>query len=89
VAAIDGDELIGFVVEAVPGQLDVGMRQRDALELRVVECGRIGAGRHLAAEEPVAIQRIGTAERNGGCGILGAAQRGGGAGGHQKRSSIH
>ena len=36
-AAIGGDELVILVVEAVPGQLDVGMGNDDWLEGRVVE----------------------------------------------------
>ena len=35
--AIEGDELVGFVVEAVPRQGNVGMRNHHAREFRIVK----------------------------------------------------
>ncbi len=40
-AAIDGDELIGLVVEAVPGQADIGVRNRPRAQTRIVEIARV------------------------------------------------
>ena len=36
-AAIDGNEFVGFVVEAVPGQIDIGVGNDDAIESGIVE----------------------------------------------------
>ena len=57
-AAVDGYELVLLIVETMPGQDDVRVWKRDPLEMRVVENGSGGAGRRLAAEQPVAIHRI-------------------------------
>ena len=46
-AAIDRDELIGFLVEAVPGQRDVGVRNDHALERGIVELGAVAASENV------------------------------------------
>ena len=58
VAAVGGDELICSVVEAVPGQFDVGMRERHVLPTAVVKGGRGGRLAVFAAEQPVPVQII-------------------------------
>ena len=40
-APIGGDEFVILVVEVVPGQVDVGMRNNDAFKLRIVEIRRL------------------------------------------------
>ena len=54
---IGGDEFVILVVEVVPGQADVSMRNDDALKLRVVEIRGFRAldGRRVIT--PVAIDR--------------------------------
>ena len=54
-AAIDGDEFIELVVEAVPGERDVGVGDDDALEGGVIEFRRGGCVGKGAAVAPVAI----------------------------------
>ena len=58
VAAVGGDELEVRLVEAVPGQAHVGVRQGDLLPRGIVEAGIRHARARLAAEQPVAIQFV-------------------------------
>lgn len=41
-AAVGGDKLVRLVVEAMPGQRNIGMRDCDSLEVRVVEVQQMG-----------------------------------------------
>jgi hypothetical protein len=88
VAAIDGDEFVALVVEAVPRQIDVGVRQRDALEFGIVEARRIGPSGRFAAEKPVAVRRIDAAGWNRGRGILRMGNGRGGGGSENERAAI-
>ena len=57
---VQGDELVGLVVKTVPWQFHVAVGQGDA-------GGALGA---FARKQPVAVQRIDAARRNGASGIL-------------------
>ena len=46
-AAIERDELVGLLVEAVPRQRDVGVRDHDAIEIGVVEIFVVPAFDHV------------------------------------------
>ena len=54
-APIDGDEFVGLVVEAVPGQADIGVGNDDAIEAGIVELAAVGALRERLAVAPVPI----------------------------------
>ena len=54
-APIDGDEFVGLVVEAVPGQLDVGVRDDHLLESGVVEVFAVRGFGLRRAIAPVAV----------------------------------
>ena len=56
-SAIDGNKLVLFIVEPVPWQHLVGMRNRDSFEAGVVEYPVASSfGAALFAEEPIVIQ---------------------------------
>src|SRR5579885_3293819 len=54
-AAINRDKFVGFVIKAVPGQLDVGMRDNDVCERGVVEGFLVSALHEGRIVTPVAI----------------------------------
>src|SRR5258705_8879377 len=54
-AAIDGDELVRLIVEAVPGGADVGVRNDNAFEGGVVELAGVRAFDNGFVETPIAI----------------------------------
>jgi hypothetical protein len=54
-AAIDGDELIGFFVEAVPRHAEIGVGHGDAGEMGVVKVASAGRGRGGGAIAPIAV----------------------------------
>jgi len=54
-AAIGRDELVGFVVEVVPGQMHVGVRNHDSLKGGVIEVGCVGAFDFAGMVAPTAI----------------------------------
>src|SRR5882724_865408 len=56
-AAIDGDELVRLIVEAVPGEADVGVRNDNAFEGGVVELAGVRAFDNGFVETPIAIDR--------------------------------
>src|SRR5215472_6010131 len=54
---IDGDELIRLLIEAVPGQALIGVRDCDLIKVGVVEVAPNVARRALGAEAPVAVHQ--------------------------------
>ncbi len=65
-AAIDGDKLVGLLVEAVPGLADIGMGHSDAGKAGVVEVAGVGGGRGLGAIAPIAVDGQHHASRRDG-----------------------
>src|SRR5436190_1420409 len=55
--SIDRDEFILLIIEAVPGQQLVRVRDGDAFEGRVVEYRPRRVGKILFAKEPIVIER--------------------------------
>src|SRR5689334_4929002 len=56
-AAINRYEFIALIVEAVPGQHDVGVRKGDFFEARIVEAWLAGSWNVSATVQPVAVHR--------------------------------
>ncbi len=93
-AAIGGDELVDLVVEAVPGQLDVGVGNDDGFEGGVVEGGEVCAFYLRWVVAPAAVDRQDGAALRGGLGCEcwnGGECRGGeeGAGRFEEVASAH
>ncbi len=63
VTPVGGDELEAALIETVPGQAHVGVRQGDLLPRRIVEIRGRNAGCRLAAEQPSAVQFVHAALR--------------------------
>ena len=72
-AAVEGDELVVFLVEAVPGEADVGVGEDDGGEGGVVEGGGAGGFGGLGGVAPAAVDGEDGAAggRGGGCDGLG------------------
>ena len=97
-AAIDGDEFVGFFVEAVPGQVDVGVRNDDFIERGIIEGFVVCALDEGMVVAPVAIDGKNSAA-GGRCtgGLRGFGKRGvresssgkNRAGCFQKIASVH
>src|SRR5579871_3069861 len=86
VTPIRRDKLKVRFLKAVPGQADVGVRQRDTLPFRVVEGRRRESRRSFAAVSPIAVQIIASPRWNGSrsrggsgfrLGLEGASRHGG------------
>ncbi len=76
-AAIDGNEFVGFFVEAVPGQLDVCVGNDDFIERRIVEGLVVRALDEGMVVAPVAIDgKNGAAGRGRSAGLRGFGKRG-------------
>ena len=58
VAAVNGNKLVVAVIEAMPGQQFVGVRNGNGSESAVVESGLGGALGSWAPEQPASIERI-------------------------------
>ena len=54
-AAIDGDKLVGFLIEAVPRLTEIGVGHGDAGKAGVVELTRMGLGRCFRTIAPIAV----------------------------------
>ena len=80
-----------LVVEAVPGEGEVGVRDDDSLEGGVVEGGGMGSLDFFGEEAPVAVEGEGGPSLGGGVGGEGREGGGGeeGGGGFEEVSSVH
>ena len=75
-AAVDGDELIGFLIETVPRKLGIGVRNHDRFEFGIIEVFGLRTFGKRTAVTPVAVHGENNSPARSGLGGTGHLAKG-------------